>query len=86
MGVEIFVLSGEECLHHMFGDRLNGHKDAPLAGIFGDEAPVARMDAGHDGRRIVRQMIIGRQVVGKAPQHIKTGQCRAQAQHNQPRK
>ena len=61
--VEILVFGGEERLHHALGDRLYGDEDALVARILLQQPPVARMDAGHHRRLVVRQVL----VVGQTP-------------------
>ena len=62
MGVEGLVLGGEEGVDHALGDGADGHEDALLDRIFGQQPPVARQHAGHHRRIVFGELGIVRQV------------------------
>ena len=68
MAVEILVLGGKESIDDRLGDGLDRHEDTPLGGKFGEKPAVAGMDAGRNGRLIMRQLLVIRQVAPEVPQ------------------
>ena len=62
MAIEVFVFSGKESVDDPFWDRLDRHEDAPLDCIFGQQTTIPRMNAAHDRRLIMRQLLVVRQL------------------------
>ncbi len=63
VGVEVLVLGGEEGVDQLARDRPDGQVEPALAGVFRDQRAVGRMDAAHDGRLVLRQLSVIRQVL-----------------------
>jgi hypothetical protein len=85
MTVKILVLRRQERLDHRLRDRLDRQVQAPLAGIFGDQGAVGRMNARHDRRLVILQLRIFRQVLGIMPNHAR-GRDRADDEHDRTRR
>ncbi len=66
MGEEVLVLGREERLDHALGHGVDGHEDALLGRVFGEQPPVARVDAGHHRRLVDRELA----VIGQPPAEI----------------
>ena len=68
MLVEILVLGSHERVRHQLGHRLDRQVEPPLAGVFGQQGAVARMDPGHDRRLVILQLRVIREVLGEMPE------------------
>jgi hypothetical protein len=68
--VEVLVLGREETGDDEFGHRLDRHVEPPLAGVFGDQAAVRRVDAGHDGRLVIGELRVVGQILREGPVSI----------------
>jgi hypothetical protein len=68
--VEILVLGRQEGTDHKLGHGIDRHVEPALAGVFGDQAAVGRMDAGHHRRLVIRQLGMLRQVLRIEPESI----------------
>ena len=64
MVVEILVFGREEGCLDPVRDRLDRQEEAALACIFGHQRAVAGMNARRDRRRVARQNLVVRQVLG----------------------
>src|SRR5271157_3706330 len=62
MTVEVFVLGREKGIDDPFWDRLDRHQDAPLDRVFGQQTTIPRVNAGHDRRLIMRELLVVRQL------------------------
>ena len=58
MLIEALVLCRQERGNDALGHRIDGHEDAPLAGVLGDQRAVVRVDARHHGWLILRQAFV----------------------------
>jgi hypothetical protein len=65
--VEAPVLGGQERLDHLFGDHVDRHEDAPLAGVLGHQGAVGGVDARHHRRLVLGQPLVVRQVARGHP-------------------
>ena len=70
MPVEILVLGGEESLDHELGHGLDRHVEPALAGIFGDQAAVRGVDAGHHRGLVIGELGVIRQILRIEPESI----------------
>src|SRR5271163_193809 len=61
MTVEVFVLSREKGIDDPFWDRLDRHQDAPLDRVFGQQTTIPCVNAGHDRRLIMSELLVVRQ-------------------------
>jgi len=60
---EVFVLSRKEGVDDLFWDRLDRHKNTTLGDEFGQQAAIPGMNAGHDSRLVMRELLVVRQLV-----------------------
>ena len=66
VAVEMGVFRREERLDDPLGHGRYGHEDAPLAGIFGEQPPIAGMHPGDHRRVVVGEF----RIVGKAASEL----------------
>jgi hypothetical protein len=59
---EVFVLGRKEGVDDLFWDRLDRYKNTTLGGIFGQQAAIPGMNAGHDSRLVMRELLVVRQL------------------------
>ena len=89
MGIEGFVLGGNESLDQARRHRLDRHEDTFFRGMFGDQRAVASMNPGGNRRLIPSQLMIVRQPLAigpENPQHPGTGaNCAKEQQAEQHR-
>ena len=65
--VEALVLGGQERGDHQLGHDVDRHEDAPLAGVFGHQAAVVRVDARHHRRLVFGEAVIVGQIARGLP-------------------
>jgi hypothetical protein len=68
--VEVLVLGRQEGVDDKLGHGVDRHVEAPLAGIFRDQAAVRGMDAGHHRRLVIGELGVIRQVLRIEPESI----------------
>ena len=54
------------CARHL----VDGHEEAALFGIFGQQRAVGRMDAGHHRRLVLRELLVVGKILRDVPDHI----------------
>ena len=82
--VEALVLGRKERRDDALRNRVDGHEDAPLARVLGDQRAVMRMDARHDRRLVLGEALVVGQVLRHAPQH-EAGGCGADQEQDDER-
>ena len=58
VGVEVFVLGGQERLHHAPRHRLDRHEDPFLDRVFGQQPAVAGVNPGHHRRLVIGELLV----------------------------
>ena len=61
--VEAPVLGRQEGCDDALGDGVDGHEDAPLARVLGDQRAVVRMDARHHRRLVLGEALVVGQIL-----------------------
>ena len=67
MAVKILVLGRQEGVDDPLRDHTDRHKNPALGRIFGQQPPVAGMDAGRNRRLVMRQLLVIGQVTPEIP-------------------
>ncbi len=67
VAVEILVLGRQEGGDDALGDRRDRHEHPPLGGIFGQQPPIAGMDARQNRRLVMRQLLVIGQIAPEIP-------------------
>ena len=82
MLVEAPVLGRQESLNDHLRDDVDGHKNAPLTRVLRHQRTVIGMDARHDGRFVLCQPLVVRQIL-RGPPHVEADDRRGcQEQHH----
>ena len=79
--VEALVLSRKEGGDDALGNGVDGHEDAPLARVLGDQRAVVRVNARHDRRLVLRQALVVGKILRGLPQQV-TGSARRADEQN----
>ena len=79
--VEALVLSRKEGGDDALGNGVDGHEDAPLARVLGDQRAVVRVDARHDRRLVLRQALVVGKILRGLPQQV-AGSARRADEHD----
>ena len=86
MLVKILVFSRDYRLNNLIGDGLNGDKQTPLIGVFGQKRPVSGVDPGHYRRFVFRQNFVIGKVLRDVPYCIGYNGCDDEGEENTRRK
>ena len=86
MAVEILVLGRKERLDDPAGHGFDRHENAPLAGIFAEQASIAGMNAGHHRRLVIGELLVVGQPATEMVQSPKDAANRDQAAEQNSRK
>ena len=62
MVVKAFILSGQEGVDYPFWDRLYWYEDTTLGGEFGQQSAIPGVNAGHNRRLIMSELLVVRQL------------------------
>ena len=79
MIVKCFVFSRNKSMDQSWRDGLNRHKKPLFTGIFGQQRPVASMNAGHNRRFIIGKLLIIRKIFPIDPENPKDASASKQA-------
>ena len=60
--MKVLVLSGKEGVDDLSWDRLDRHKNTTLGGEFGQQSSISGMNADHDSRLIMPELLLVRQL------------------------